>query len=474
MSVFWIIAAALTLLALAFVVVPLLRPAPEHDGPDQDSLNIEVYRRRLAELDADLATGVLDQERYDSARKDLERELLYDVGNATTPVVPPAGSATRSSATGKGKRKGKTSKATPEPAAKPKPDRAPILALLLAIALPVAAVSTYLQIGNGGIIPLLAAAERDSGRPAPLAGHHPAMGSGGQSPRPLDVEAERLAAKLEKNPNNLEDWLMLAQTYSAIEQPQKALGAMERAYKLAPDQPDVMVYYAKAIAEASGNRLTGRPAELIQAALKIEPTNPRARGLDGMRAYQEGKFAEAAETWEGLLSQIDAAGPHARQLRQMVSEARARAGLPPLASTTPAAAGASPAATQALAAQSAGTGSGTRPAIQVSVSLDPALAAKVSPDDSLFVFARASAGPPMPLAARRLHASDLPAKVTLDDSMAMTPTMRLSSFPEVVVGARLSKSGQAMPQSGDLEGTVGPVGTAEPTAVSVVIDHIRP
>ena len=476
MTAFWIIAAALVLLALVFVVVPLLQPAPQRDGPDQDALNIEVCRR-LAELDADLAAGALDQDRYDAAKKDLERELVYDLGGHLPASQSTAGQPAAEPKS-KSKRKGKTRKsAAPEPAA-PTPDRSPILALLLAIALPAAAVAAYLQLGSAGIIPLLADSSLPRSQPQDAA--HRAAGTGAQELPPMDVLAEQLAAKMEQHPDNLAGWLMLGRTYFAIREPEKALGAFERAYKLAPGNADVLLAYAEAIAVKAGNQLDGRPAELIAEALRIDPANPSARWLDGMRAYQQGAFSEAVETWQGILAEMDPEGEEARDLRDMIADARAKAGEPaPAANAPPPLAESAPEPAVAAEPQPAVAAveepTAAPPArIEVSISLDPALADQAEPGDTVFVFARASAGPPMPLAAGRLRVSDLPARVTLDDSMAMMPAMRLSAFPEVTVGARISKSGQATPQSGDLEGAKSPVSTAEPTAVSVVIAQVRP
>lgn len=432
MIIFWILAAGLMVLALLFVALPLLRTPDASRTPTQDSLNLQVFRQRLEELEADRAAGFLDQVQYEAARRDLEREALSDIQSAPAPAP-----------------------------AKPGDNRAPVLALILAVAVPVAAVLVYLELGNRAIVPRLEAAAAgidDTGTGTMDAG---AMAS-------LDTLAQGLAERLAKEPDNVDGWLMLGRTYVAVNQPAKALDALERAYKLAPRQPGVLIAYAEALAANNGNRLDGRPAELIGTALEIAPADPSARWLNGMLSYQRDRFGEAAATWEGILSELDPAGEEAAQMRQMIAEARTRAGLPPLteaktAAATPSAPAASPAAASAPAA-----------AIRVRVTLSPELGAKAAPQDTLFVFARAVSGPPMPLAVQRLKVADLPASVTLDDSQAMMPAMRLSAFPQVVVGARISKSGEAMPASGDLEGQTGPVALADTPEVSVTIDKARP
>jgi len=476
MIIFWILAAGLTGLAILFIARPLLSGLASDPSPSQSELNLQIARSRLAELDADLAAGVLDQGQSAAARKDLERELLSDLHDCELQGDQAPGSPSSTGAR------------TPDERAHA--DRAPWLALVLILAVPTAAVLTYLELGDRAIIPRIENAVVAA--VAPTAEH--AVGPEGQSLPSLDTLAQGLAERMQQNPDNLEGWLMLGRTYVAIDQPAKALEAMERAYQLAPDNAGVMVGYAEALAANNGNQLDGQPAELIQAALEREPDNASARWLSGMLAFQQARFAEAAATWQGILTELDPAGEDAVQMREMITEARRRGGLPEAqsgaqSSAAPGGSGISPAlppeAPAAAAAQAQvsqadpaqdtqASAASQGPRIQVSVNLAPELAAQVNPTDTLFIYARAAAGPPMPLAVSRVTAADLPATVTLDDSSAVVPAMRLSSFPQVIVGARISKSGQATPGQGDLEGQVGPLATATPQSVAVTIDRVRP
>lgn len=452
MTIFWILSAGLLALALLFIVPPLLRSTRIDSAPDQDSLNLQVFQQRLAELDGDLAAGNLDQAQYDAARHDLERELLYDLD---------------------------TSEAGRPPAAEARAVPSPWLAVALAVLVPAGAVLAYMELGDREIIPRIEAAASGAPSAAP-AGH-----AGTETP-PLEVLVQRLADKLAEDPSNLEGWVMLARTYFATDQPAKALEAMERAYALAPKEPNVVIAYAEAVAANQANKLDGRPADLIRSALELDPANPSARWLSGMLAYQEERFTDAADTWQSILAEMDPADSESAQIRQMVEEARGRAagGSPEnqIAEAAPVAAAETPAAVadgQVVAPPPvteppAPTPPAAAASVQVSVQIDPGLAAQAAPTDTLFVFARAATGPPMPLAVQRFSVADLPVSVTLDDSMAMTPAMRLSSFPQVVVGARVSKSGQAMPQPGDLEGLTGPVESAAAAPVSVTINQVRP
>lgn len=482
MTIFWILVAGLAGLALLFVIPPLLSRREATAETNQDQLNLDVFRQQLVELDADMAAGKLEKGQYQDARQDLERELLHDVKSQGAPAAPAA------------------------------PGTAPITALILALALPAFAVGLYLAIGDSAIIPRL---ERVPGETAQA----PGQGRGAadaQQAASLEIMVERLAARMEQNPDQLEGWLMLGRTYVALDQPAKGAAALERALALAPQNPEIMINLAQALATAANGQLGGRPAELIAGALVIEPKQATGRWLNGLVAYQAGNFPLAVQRWEALALELDAAGEDAAELRQFIADAREQGGLPPATiatSTTPppakVASPSAPASPRADVSPTAGGGTAASggptagisptaqpapaagvsptakpeppparaaqdPSIQVAVSLAEPLKSKANPNQSLFIYAKAAAGPPMPLAVKRLRVADLPITVTLDDSLAMTPEMRLSSFPQVMVGARVSTSGQATPQSGDLEGEKGPLKPAETASLQLVIDRVRP
>lgn len=452
MTIFWILAAGLAALGVLFVVLPLLARQDTGPGVDQDRLNLEVFRQQVAELDADLESGKLDRTQYKAARRDLERELLYDVDGL--PHSAEDGGSTR---------------------------RAPLVAVLAGLAVPVFAFGLYLAIGDTSIISRLEMAATGQGS---AQGH---AGAGGEQPLPsMDVLVERLAAKMAENPDNLEGWVMLGRSYFAINQPAKALQALEQAFGLAPENPEVILSYAQAIAANSQGRLAGRPAELIAEALEIDPGSPTGRWLDGLRIYQTEDFAGAVSRWESLLADLDPESEEAAELREFIADARERAGASPspagedsepvsaeVSAATPAPETATeqrapPMTAEAAASDDEGT------SLTVKVSLAEPLWKQADVNRTLFVYAKAVSGPPMPLAVKQLRTGDLPVTVTLDDSMAMMPAMRLSAFPEVTVGARISASGQATPGSGDLEGEVGPVKPGVSGPVEVVINRVRP
>lgn len=439
MTTFWILAAGLIGLALLFVIPPLLARRAPTTGPAQDELNLAIFRTQLDELDADLADGKLDRTQYNAARRDLERELLHDVSGE-------AGGAGASHGGGRW------------------------AALFLAIAVPASAIGLYLHIGHSEIIPRLQVA---GVQPGGLPPGHPASN---ESPS-LDVLVARLAERMEQDPDNVEGWIMLGRSYLAVGRPDQAATALERAYRLAPNQPDVLVSFAQAVAANQGGNLQGRPEELIRAALAADPNNINARFLEGLIAYQADRFSEAATRWQALLALVDPQSEDATELREAVAEARTRAGVGEAAAAASDQAGAAAAAPAAAAVEEASTAPAAEvatSAVTVEVSLAEPLWPKANVNDTVFVYAKAAAGPPMPLAVKQAKVGDLPIRVTLDDSMAMMPAMRLSAFPEVIVGARISRTGLATPQSGDLEGEVGPVTPGQPSPVAVLIDHTRP
>jgi cytochrome c-type biogenesis protein CcmH len=259
--------------------------------------------------------------------------------------------------------------------------------------------------------------------------------------RQIEAMVERLAAKLKDNPDDVEGWKMLGRSYAVMGRFPQAAEAYGRAAARAPQDADILVDLADVLAMANGQRLDGDPERLVRRALEIDPKNLKGLALAGTAAHNRADFAGAAKYWERMLPLVEPGSEDARVIRENVQQARARAAEKPRP-----------------AAKLAGT-----------VSLSPGLKGRAAPDDTVFIFARAAEGPRVPLAVLRKKVRDLPASFALDDSMAMAPGMTLSSFPRVVVGARISKAGSATPQAGDLQGASAVVAN-DATGVKVVID----
>jgi len=284
--------------------------------------------------------------------------------------------------------------------------------------------------------------------------------------------AASLAAKLEKEPDNAAGWSTLAHTYYSLSRFPEAVAAYERAEKLLPEDADLLADYADALG-ALNQSLAGKPTELVNRALKANPSQWKALALAGTIAFDRKDYKQAVVYWEQLKATLPPGSDIARSIEGSIAEARGLgkigADAVPPASPAAAMAAATPAPAPAKAASAAIPGA----AISGEVKLAPALAKGAAPNDAVFVIARAAEGPKMPLAIVRKQVKDLPFTFALDDSLAMSPEMKISNFAEIVVTARISKTGNAMPAAGDLEGSSKPVriGTQ---GVSVVIDGTRP
>ena len=284
----------------------------------------------------------------------------------------------------------------------------------------------------------------------------------------MEEMVERLADRLQQEPGNLEGWVMLGRSYFIMQRYREAAQAYSHAMALSGEEnPDLLADYAESLAMAHGNTMAGAPAKLLERALAADPAHPKALWYGGLAAYEVRDYALATDRWQKLMQLLPPDSDNARQLQEYL--AKAQAGLGGEAVVTAAEPVAEPAAPAAAEPVTAATVA----ALQVEVSLDEAMAGKVAPGDTLFIFARAANGPRMPLAIVRKTVADLPLTVRLDDSMAMTPAMKLSSFPQVVVGARISKSGTAMPQAGDVQGFSEPVSPDEVETVQVLINEVN-
>ena len=439
MIAFVLIAAVMIAIAVACVLVPLLRGA-RPAGVAPDTSNVEVLRDQLAELDADLASGAMPRERYEEARRELEQRVLEDSKAAATGSAPPTQSAAWTAA-------------------------------ILAGTIPVVALVLYVALGNfDAFAPGGARIARDPG------GEHEV------TREQIDAMAAKLAERLSREPDNAEGWAMLARTYYALNRYSDAVPAFERATTLIPNDAGLLADYADAVGAAEGG-LHGKAQALIDRALAVDPTHWKALALAGTAAFERKEYKRAADYWEKTKATIPPDSPIASSIDSSIAEARQLGGLAPTEGSGPtqtaavapragtAKAGAAPPAPSS--SSSTAVSAPTNASIAGTVSLAPALAAKVAPTDTVFIFARATDGPKMPLAILRKQVKDLPAAFTLDDSMAMAPNFALSKFPSVVVGARVSKSGNAAPQAGDLEG-FSPAVKVGATGLSVVIDRALP
>ncbi|MBY0247290.1 MAG: c-type cytochrome biogenesis protein CcmI [Nitrospiraceae bacterium] len=429
-AAFWTIVSAMTLCVLGLLLRPLLKRQAQMTSEQEKTL--PVYRQQFSELEQDLTNGLLTDEQYQTARHELERRVLEETGFIETSSTTSGGLVNLR-----------------------------FVALSLVMIIPAASGVLYWTLGNPAAMTHPAA--------SPMA----AQGGAGderQMMEGLNTLMERLKKKLEQNPNDATGWTMLARSYMAMERYADAVPAFDKAFKLNPNNADMLADYADALAIHQGRKLEGKPETLIEKALKVDPNHVKALMLAGTVAYNRKDFAVAVKDWERARANLPPGSDpeDGEQIAAAIGDAKQRMG-----GASMMAAANAPMAQSAMPAEHPPVKkAGASHAITGKVVLGPGMAGKTLPD-TLFVFAKDVAGPPMPVSIVRASKKDLPFTFRLDDSTSPMPSRKLSDIQTVVIVARLSKSGQAMPGSGDLEGMSQPIkpGTEN---ITVVIDRERP
>jgi cytochrome c-type biogenesis protein CcmH len=404
-STFWVVAGALTLLVVAALAVPLLRRTRSDVQIDSDASNVELYQDQIVELERDRTQGVLSAEQFEQARLELGQRLLADVTGETSTRAEPAGAWRYVALAG----------------------------------VPIATVLAYLVLGMPASLDGKLATQADAGTSA-------------ERPHNLAELVERLAARLERNPDDAEAWALLARSNQILGRPAEAVKAFARATELIPRSAQLWADYSDMLVASAGGQWTQAAKDALARALALDRAHPKALWLAGSEAFVRRDFKAALNYWEQLGPMVEPGSDVARAIQGNIAEARALA------------AGGNAAQLPKTAAEVAGSqpdaafkpASGAK-ALSGVVAIDPAIAARVKPSDTVFVFARAAQGPKMPLAIRRITVKDLPYEFSLDDSSAMAPGMTISAFEQIVVGARVSMSGNAAPNPGDFEGYSAPV-----------------
>ncbi|UUC52063.1 c-type cytochrome biogenesis protein CcmI [Pseudomonas citronellolis] len=394
---FWLAAGLLALVAMAFLLIPLLRGRRAQAEEDRTALNVALYQERLAELDAQHAAGTLDDAQLQAGRAEAARELLADTE-------------------GEGERRSRLGRAAP---------------LLAAVLLPLLGLGLYLHWGASEKLAL----SRELAEP----------------PHSMAEMTERLEKAVQAQPDSAEGWYFLGRTYITQERFEDAAKAFERAANLSGRQSEVLGQWAQALYFANGKKMAGAAQALADEALKQNPEEVTTLGLMGIAAFEDQRYADAVDYWQRLVAALPADDPSRAAIQSGIE--RARQHLAERGEKLPEA---------PAAAATAGV------TLKVRVDLSDAVKGQVKPDDSVFVFARAVNGPPMPLAVKRLKVADLPDEVSLSDADAMMPQLKLSAFPKVELVARVSRAGNAI--SGEWIGRSQPLSTAGAGDQAVTID----
>ena len=408
-QLFMLLSLALSLtvvLVLAWSVQRAVRSGAKGRGRGPAMSHVTVYREQMAELELELTQGSMDRHNFNLSQQELTQRLREDAPVAATTANPATA-----------------------------PARTKLLISLLSLSTPLLAFVIYFYIGTPiALAPAQAEAQEQI------------------TPQKLQAMAEQLVQRLDKEPKNAQEWIMLGHIQRALGHPEAADAALKKALALEPND-DVMIERAEILAQKNKGSFKGEPWALINSVLKADPHNNNALLLAGSAAFSENRFKDALVHWEKVYGLLPAGSPDRPGLANAIDTARQGLGLPPM---SPPDAGSAP------------TSNGSEQ-LSGRVALAAELTAHVSPKDTVFIYASAAEGPRMPLAIIRTTVDKLPYDFVLDNSLAMNPQMKLSQAKSVMVRARISKTGNAMPQAGDFGVSVGPVTPGSPEKLQLTI-----
>lgn len=449
MTTLWLIVLALLLATLLCLVPPLLRRKPAAETASDASVRA-FYLAQREQLRRDLANGALTPQAHARADEELQRDLLQDLAMRRDPRARLGGQRAGLAA-----------------------------ACVLTVAVPVAAVLLYGQLGN----PRAAATVALSQAPEP---HSQAADND------MVLAINALAQRLRASPDDADGWYMLARSYETLGRYNDAVAAYQEVLRLVPGQPAVLADLADALLSARQGQPDDASIAAVAQALQADPDQPKALALAGMMALRRGDAADALTHWERLRALLPQDSEAARQIQTNIAQARAMAASgtaggaaapPPSGNSASTAAGqsatapgltASGVATPDAAAPSPSAGASVMTArLAGQARIADALRDQVRPTDTVFILARPMTGSRMPVAILKMQAADLPRAFVLDDSTAMSPDATLSKAGKVRVEIRVSRSGNAAAQPGDLNGVLTDVGPRA-DGLALVADTVVP
>jgi cytochrome c-type biogenesis protein CcmH len=373
MTSFLIAAFLLLVLVLVLLLRPFIFPA-KNEGTSRRQMNAAVYREELEKLDAELVIGSINQMDYEIAHAEIRQRLFEDTSEEDDRSVM-----------------GSTKKT--------------MIGLCLFVVL--LSSGLYFTLGDAPRI-----AEQKEQQPMTREG--------------IEKVVTEFAVKMEQDPSNLKGWVMLARSYRILGRNEEAAKAYERAGNLVDSDPQLLADYADALASNANGNFAGKPLQLINQALKLDPNNPMALWLSGTASYTSRNYKAAVQTWEKLAQQLPPDSEEARSIGESIAEARSKGGLP---------------AKNIPLVNSKG--------ISGKIELSADLKSKLKPGDVIMVIAR-KPGERMPVAVLKTAATDFPMNFSLTDALAMNPSAPLSQLSEASIEVRVSKTGMAKPEPGDL------------------------
>ncbi|MCK5719300.1 MAG: c-type cytochrome biogenesis protein CcmI [Thiomargarita sp.] len=400
------------IIALAFVIPAFLKREIKESLVDHDSLSIAIYKEQRAELEAEDLTS----EQRIQSQQELDKSLAQNLDNETKPITQ---------------------------------TRARWASILVMIAIPLFTVGMYWELGAWNLI------AQETAKPITDTNEHHQAANQSDFSQLVD----NLSARLKNQPDDTEGWMMLARSYMVMERYSEAVTAYNKLLDLVgKNDPQILSDLARATILTNLGKFAGQPVILLKIALNLDPNHQQSLWLMGLASVEKQDYPAAINYWEKLKVQLseDRDAKTLKMVRTNIANARNQLGEEILSKPV----------------ESEPKNATIMQHIEVRVELAADLKERVNPDDTLFIYAKAVQGSAMPLAIVKKAASELPTQVVLDDSMAMTPTMKLSNFKEVIIMARISRSGKATTQSGDLVGQVSPVMLGTPNQVIVIINQI--
>ena len=391
------------LLLLALVLVLLLRPfifAGKDEGTSRRQMNAAIYRDELEKLAAEHAAGRVDAQEYEISHAEMRQRLFQDTNEEDDRAEM-----------------GSTRK----------------VAIGLCVFIVLVSSGFYLYLGD-----VVRVAQRNEQKPMTQAG--------------VEQMVADFALKMEKDPDNLKGWAMLGRSYRILGRYADAANAYGRAGKFINDDPELLAEYADALVAVANGNFSGKPLQLINQALKLDPNNVLALWLSGSASFNDGNYKTAVQTWQKLAQQLPPGSEEARAIEGSIAEARAKGGLSPLS-------------TSSDSSKSSGKG------ISGVVELSPELQSKIQSGDVVMVIAR-QPGERMPVAVLKVPASKFPMNFTLTDALAMNPNAPISKLSEVVIEARISRTGMAKAEAGDLISAIQTVQVGA-SQVQLLVNQVR-
>ena len=404
MTSFLIPALLLLVLILLLLLRPFFFPAKE-SATSRRQMNAAIYREELDKLEADRLSGVVDSSSYELVHAEMRQRLFQDTNEADDLAV--SGSPKKT---------------------------------IIGISLFVVILSTGLYFSLGDVF-----------RIADISDQKPMTQEG------VEKMVTEFAAKMEKEPDDLKGWAMLARSYRILGRNADAEKAYVRAGSFVDTDPQLLADYADTLAANANGNFAGKPLQLINKALALDPNNLLALWLSGTADFNAQNYKSAVQSWEKLAKLLPADSNEARTIAASIAEARSKGGLAPASASENASSSTPVISNQGVSGQ-------------VDIARD--LQSKIKSGDVLMVIAR-KPGERMPVAVLKIAVTGFPMKFVLNDALAMSPNALISQLPEVVIEARISKTGMAIPEAGDLTSKSQTVKVGS-TNISLMIDQVRP